>query len=264
MLKEASDCTDTWRLKTLLSYTVIPSHKSVLSHPLCTDKATKHRLIHSRNGEREGFFFLFAFYEWPLSLSLTLPFPISVVWFSFIRSEQQTSYFFSLLRACLFAACHIFSCSFSSSLAMIIWGNDESSTTFTQETVQSAEKWSFDRRCNMPSRSHCCRITVIAQVYQEQSISWYETVVPLRYFYGLLTQKLSPLLPPYLNSLSFFGWLIKAVFVFIMNLWYVALRWPLQTSTVFYRDEPILGETYSLSYPELNCQPILSQKLDVA
>lgn len=45
------------RLKTLLSYTVIPPHKSVLSHPLCTDKAAKHRLILGRSGET--FFFAF-------------------------------------------------------------------------------------------------------------------------------------------------------------------------------------------------------------
>lgn len=56
VLKEASDCTDTRRLKTLLSFTVIPPHKSVLSHPRCTDKATKHRLIHTRSGEKETFF----------------------------------------------------------------------------------------------------------------------------------------------------------------------------------------------------------------
>lgn len=60
LLKEASDCTDTWRLKTLLSNTVIPSHKSVAGNPLCTDKASQRRLIYTWNGEseRETFFFL--------------------------------------------------------------------------------------------------------------------------------------------------------------------------------------------------------------
>lgn len=85
-------CTDTWRQKKpFLSYTVIPSHKSVLSHPLCADKATKHRLIHTRNGERERLFSLL----WVASLALShTPFPIFVICFSFIRSEQQTSLVF--------------------------------------------------------------------------------------------------------------------------------------------------------------------------
>lgn len=112
VLKEASDCTDTWRLKTLLSYTVIPPHKSVLSHPLCTDKAAKHRLILGRSGET---FFL---PSWIASLALTLPSHIFAICFSFISSEQQTSYFFMLWN-CWSAACLVFSPMFSQSVLCI-------------------------------------------------------------------------------------------------------------------------------------------------
>lgn len=46
VLKEAGDYP--WRLKTLLSSTVIPSHKSVLIQPLFIDKAAEHSLVQRR------------------------------------------------------------------------------------------------------------------------------------------------------------------------------------------------------------------------
>lgn len=48
VLKEAGDYP--WRLKTFLSSSVIPSHKSVLSHPLFTDKTTEHCVVQGRKG----------------------------------------------------------------------------------------------------------------------------------------------------------------------------------------------------------------------
>lgn len=117
VLKEASDCTDTWRLKTLLSYTVIPPHKSVLSHPLCTDKAAKHRLILGRSGETFSFFFFLL--SWIASLALTLLSHIFAICFSFISSERQTSYFFFILWNCWSAARLIFSPMFSQSVLRI-------------------------------------------------------------------------------------------------------------------------------------------------
>lgn len=54
--------------KTLLSYIVIPSHKSVLSHMPCADKATKHTLIHARNEERVSS----QLHLWVASLSLSV------------------------------------------------------------------------------------------------------------------------------------------------------------------------------------------------
>lgn len=46
VLKDAADYA--WRLETRLSYTFIPPHKSVLRHPLFTDKAVEHSLVQSR------------------------------------------------------------------------------------------------------------------------------------------------------------------------------------------------------------------------
>lgn len=86
--EEASGCTETRSGGgSRLSFTVIPPHKSVLCHPRCTDKATKHRLIHTRNGER----------VW-----VTFPSPICVICFSFIRSETADEFFFYARDCCLF------------------------------------------------------------------------------------------------------------------------------------------------------------------
>lgn len=82
----------------LLSCTVIPCHKSVLSHPLCTDKEPKHRLFYIRNGER-----LFSLYEWPLSPTHT---PIACLGYHFFihqiwTADKFLSFFLCLRFVCL-------------------------------------------------------------------------------------------------------------------------------------------------------------------
>lgn len=129
-----------------------------------------------------------------LALSHT---PLSYLRYLFFIHQIWTAdklfFFLFLLRACLFAACHIFPCSFSSSLVMIIWRTSESFATFTQERVGSAEKWSFDRHCNeikikqvaprlcftptLPGGCHRYGTTVIPKVCQGQSTSWNKTVL---------------------------------------------------------------------------------------
>lgn len=111
----------------LLSCTVIPCHKSVLSHPLCTDKEPKHRLFYIRNGER-----LFSFMSGP-SHPLALPSPVFVIIFSFIRSERQTSFF-------LFFLCLRFVC-----LQL---------ATFSLVAFPAVWLWSSEELVNHPQHSH--------------------------------------------------------------------------------------------------------------
>jgi len=83
MLKEAGDCTDTWRLKTLLSSAVVPCHKSVLSHPFCTDKAVKCK--HQKC--RDTFFPTL----WTASLTLCSHIPFSYIHYLFFIHQIRKS-----------------------------------------------------------------------------------------------------------------------------------------------------------------------------
>lgn len=107
----------TWRLKTLLSYAVIPSHKSVLSHPLCTDKATKQRGIYTRNGER-NFFSVMSGLSCPLSHSHLLS-SLSVFHSSDLNSRHN--FFFYLGLVCL----HLAIFSLVAFPAVWLWSSEE-------------------------------------------------------------------------------------------------------------------------------------------
>ena len=210
MLKEASDCTDTWRLKTLLSYTVIPCHKSVLSHPLCTDKATKNKLIHTRNGERDMFFSFMS----GLSRSLChTPFFYLRYLFFIHQMWTEDTFFFCLGLVCLQFA--IFS--LVAFPAVWLWSSEE-----LVNHPQHSHKKEFGVLTNCllvvtqscPSRKKediqwngfyfnwrsQVDLTATGKC-QGPSISWYKTVVWWWHFYGRQTQKLSPQLLPYLYSL---------------------------------------------------------------
>lgn len=121
-----------------------------------------------REGERESF----SSYKWPLALSHT-PFSYLHYLFFIHQIRRADTVFFLLLRACLFAACHIFSCSVSSSMVMIIWKTSEIFATFTKERAVSAEKWSFDRHCNKKENVHLnglCQVDVSATLWYQKCI----------------------------------------------------------------------------------------------
>lgn len=136
-----------------------------------------------------------------LALSHTPIFYLRYLFFIHQIWTEDKFFFLSCFEACLFAACHIFSCSFSSKS-----GYDHLKNWWIIPNIHTRKslEWSMSNYLLIVTQTalaikHCHKTAVIPKVCQGRLVMQNS---PIRWwhFYG----KLSPQLLPYLNSLCHF------------------------------------------------------------